>query len=82
MATIKNLLKKEGDPYLALLAYQSTPLVIELSPSQLLIGRTLWSTIIIIQEQRKPEVPKQDIVRERDEKFKERQRMTLIQTMV
>ena len=44
VATIKNLLKKEGEPYLACLAYQSTPLAIGFSPSQLLMGRTLWST--------------------------------------
>ena len=39
VGTIKNLLKKEGDPYLALLAYRSTPLEIGYSPSQLLMNR-------------------------------------------
>ena len=51
VATIKNLLKKEGDPYLALLAYRSTPWEIGFSPSQLLMGRTLRSTIPTIREQ-------------------------------
>ena len=34
--TVKNLLKKDGDPYLALLAYPSTPLKCGFSPSELL----------------------------------------------
>ena len=53
VSTIKNFLKKEGDPYLALLAYCSTPLEIGFSPSQLLMGRPLKSTIPTVQEQRK-----------------------------
>ena len=36
---IKNLLKKEGDPYLALLASRSTPFEIGYSPSELLMSR-------------------------------------------
>ena len=34
--TVKNLLKQEGDPYLALLSYQSTPLMCRFSLSELL----------------------------------------------
>ena len=45
--TIKNLLKKEGDPYLALLAYQSTPLEIGYRPSELLMSRKLRTTVPI-----------------------------------
>ena len=43
--TVKNLLKKSGDPYLALLAYRTTPLVNGEAPCQLLMGRMLRTTI-------------------------------------
>jgi hypothetical protein len=39
--TAKEILKKNQDPYLALLSYHSTPLQNGLSPSQLLMGRQL-----------------------------------------
>ena len=70
VGTIKNLLKKEGDPYLALLAYRSTPLEIGYSPSQLLMNRALHTT----REQRKPEVPSLNVVKERDALLKTRQK--------
>lgn len=43
--TVKDLLKKSRDPYLALLAYRSTPLQNGYTPSQLLMGRNLRSTV-------------------------------------
>lgn len=43
--TVKNLLKKEHDPYLALLSYRSTPLHNGYSPAQLLMGRRLRTTV-------------------------------------
>ena len=49
--TIKGLLQKSTDPYLALLTYRSTPLPwCGLSPVQLLMGRNICSTI--------PQVPR------------------------
>ena len=44
--TLKNLIGKSSDPYLALLAYRSTPLPwCGLSPAQLLMGRSLRTDI-------------------------------------
>ena len=74
VGTIKNLLKKEGDPYLALLAYRSTPLEIGYSPSQLLMNRALRTTVPTTREQRKPEVPSLNVVKERDALLKTRQK--------
>lgn len=41
LGTIKGLLNKEKDPYLALLAYRSTPLHTGYSPSEMLMSRRL-----------------------------------------
>ena len=54
VGTIKNLLKKEGDPYLALLACYSTPLEIGYIPTQFLMNRALCTTVPTTQEQRNP----------------------------
>lgn len=70
VGTVKSLLKKEGDPYLALLAYRSTLLAVGFSPAELLMSRKLCSTIPTTRELRKPEVPNVDIVRERDKQLK------------
>ncbi|KAG1671198.1 hypothetical protein GQR58_016537 [Nymphon striatum] len=44
--TVKNIFKKESDPYLALLAYRPSPLANGKSPAELLINRKLRSTSI------------------------------------
>lgn len=74
VGTIKNLLKKEGDPYLALLAYRSTPLEIGYSPSQLLMNRALRTTVPMTRSLRQPEVPNLEEVKERDALLKNRQK--------
>ena len=43
--TVKSLLKKATDPYLALLAYRATPLANGFSPSELLMGRQIRSVV-------------------------------------
>ena len=43
--TIKDLLNKSDDPYLAILTYRSTPLENGYSPAELLMGRKLRTTI-------------------------------------
>ena len=45
VGTIKSLLKKCKDPYLALLTYHSTLLAIGYSPAELLMNRILWNTV-------------------------------------
>ena len=74
--TIKGLLKKEGDPYLALLSNRATPLQIGYSPSELLMGRKLRTTVPTIREQLVPRVPDSTLVRERDKQQKQRQERT------
>ena len=55
--TIKELLKKSSDPYLALLTYRSTPLQSGYTPSELLMNRKLRTTVPILREQLEPSIP-------------------------
>ena len=43
--TIKDMLKKADDPFLALLAYRTTPLHYGFSPAELLMGRKLRTVL-------------------------------------
>ena len=52
--TIKDLFNKSDDPYLAILAYRSTPLENGYSPAELLMGRKLRTTIPITLQTMKP----------------------------
>ena len=72
--TVKNLLKKEGDPYLALLAYRSTPLEIGYSPCELLMSRKLRTDVPMTEEQRKPKTPEFSAVVTKDKQLKQRQK--------
>ena len=67
--TVKRLLKKEGDPYLAMLSYRATPLYCGYSPSELLMARKIRTNIPMTLEQLKPKVPDQSSLRERDEQL-------------
>ena len=76
--TIKGLLKKCDDPYLALLAYRTTPVLGgKYSPSELLMNRLPRTTVPSTIEQRRPRIPDPDEVREKDEKRDRRRTMTL-----
>ena len=68
--SIKGLLKKESDPYLALLSYRATPLQTGYSPSELLMGRKLRTTVPTIRRQLIPNVPDSAVVRKRDKQQK------------
>ena len=70
VGTIKSLLKKEKDPYLAILSYRSTPLQNGYCPSKLLMSRKLRTIVPISCEQRKPQVPDTETLKAREEKLK------------
>ena len=46
--TVKSLLRKSTDPYLSLMAYRSTPLENGYSPSELLFGRKIRTTVPVL----------------------------------
>lgn len=52
--TIKCLLKKSGDPYLALMAYRAAPLANRYSSTELLIGRKIRMTVPVISSKLNP----------------------------
>ena len=54
---VKGLLNKSDDPYLAMLAYRSTPLENGYSPAELLMGRWLRTIIPVLPKQLKLKLP-------------------------
>ena len=70
---IKSLLRKEKDPYLAILSYRSIPLQSGYCPSELLINCKLRTVVLITREQTKPpdQVPDAELqaLRAREEKL-------------
>ena len=72
--TVKGLLKRSKDPYLALLAYRSTPLKLGYSPAELLMGRALRATVPIQLQQLQPKLPNSKELRKRDKELKNKQK--------
>jgi transposase InsO family protein len=70
--TIENLLKKAKDPYLALLAYRTTPLENGSSPAELLMGRRLRNTLPMIPSQLDPLPPPSPQLRQKEEEMRMR----------
>ena len=73
--TLKSLIGKSSDPYLALLAYRSTPLPwCGLSPAQLLMGRSLRTDIPQLPATLTPEWTYLPDFREKDQREKQKQK--------
>ena len=74
VGTIKSILKKAEDQYLALLAYRVTPLPNGHSPSQLLMGRILRSTLPTCRESRKPKIPDYKLLVTKERQLRQKQK--------
>ena len=69
--TVKQLMKYEDDPYLALLNYRATPLPwCGLSPSQLLMGRRIRTPVPQVKEHFIPDLSHLKDFRRCDTKYK------------
>ncbi|KAK3713977.1 hypothetical protein QZH41_005646 [Actinostola sp. cb2023] len=73
VATVKSILEKSKDPYLAMLVYRTTPLQHGYSPAELLMARKLRTTLPTTREMMKPSVPDLTTFKCTDEEIKERQ---------
>lgn len=68
--TVKNLLKKEKEPYLALLNYRATPLLQGQSPAELLMHRKLRTRVPAVRVD--PSTSQDAEFREKDKRIKDR----------
>ena len=76
--TIKDILKRNkiqnGDMYMAMLAYRSTPLENGLSSAELLMGRKLRTTVPVIPQQLNPKLPNKSQLCLKENQQREKQR--------
>ena len=72
--TVKEMLKKAEDPYLALLSYRTTPLSHGWSPSQTLMGRQLRSNVATVEARLLPEAVPRKELRVSDQRVREKQK--------
>ena len=72
--TVKSLLKKADDPFLALLAYQSTPLQNGYSPAELLMGQQLRNTVPVTPELLQPKVPDNSSLASKEKATRDKQK--------
>ena len=74
VGTIKDMLKKADDPYLALLAYRTTPLHNGFSPAELLMGRKLRTALPVQPKLLDPKWPDLRKVASREKNIKHKQK--------
>ena len=75
--TVKKLLKKSVDPYLALLLYRSTPLpTIGYSPAELLMNRKIRNTLPIMEDKLRPKIPDYSFIKKKETARHEKQKET------
>ena len=72
--TVKAMLKKSDDPYLAMLIYRSTLLQNGCSPAELLMNHHLQTNLPITETQLKPKVPDFTAVKTKEEKQNRKQK--------
>ena len=72
--TVKKLLKKAEDPYMALLMYRATPLHNGLSPAEILMGRKLRTKLPIQPSTLQPQAPDLHTLQQKEKTYKEKQR--------
>lgn len=73
--TVKEMLRKSKDPYVALLSYRATPLPwCKLSPAELCMGRKVRTTVPQTNHHLIPKWPYLDKFREENRKFKQSQK--------
>ena len=73
VSTVKSLIGKSEDPYLAMLSYRATPFEHEYSPAKLLMERKLCTTLPTAKSEMKPKLPDWSAFKLKDESIKERQ---------
>ncbi len=70
MQTAKKILK-QSDPFTALMSYRATPIqATGVSPTQLMMGRQIRSTVPTLESHLQPEWPDLQQVRKTDQKAK------------
>ncbi|KAJ7995746.1 hypothetical protein DPEC_G00247790 [Dallia pectoralis] len=72
--TIKSLLKKSSDPYLALMAYRTAPLANGYSPTELLMGRKIRTPVPVISSKLNPGCADMDNLKRTEQKYREKLR--------
>ena len=70
--TVKQLLLKSPDPYMAMMTYRATPLENGYSPAELLMGRKLRTTLPQTEKQMEPNLPNTEKLREKERKMRDR----------
>ena len=73
--TLKAMIRKAEEPYKALMAYRSTPLENSYSPTELLFGRRIRTTVPVMPSQLQPCWPDLQEVREKEFGLRERTKM-------